>query len=912
MSEASFVTEVHHVNNEGRDEGVVYAERLEKEHTPHDTAHFELLRTLYDSDSGYHYNYGGCIKNLRELHNVKPARVFHEQYYHPENVCILVCGAMDRDVIFDTMKPFLEKLVEFLPSPKNFVNPWISESAMLIETPTMSKTYFPCEVEEYGLVKIAILGSCVTDAAHEFKKIGMRLLMEYLCQCPASPIEFKFIENVDNLASRVIYSEMNHFQTVYCMEFESVLLSEMELIEPKLRKLLNHELAHFNMGRMKDIIRKMYHEEISIMENEKEEKVARAVIQDFIYGSQNYSDAISFDRRVNTAYSIRHFEEHPITFWEKMIQRHLLDKNWVAIHCIPSIALHDKIVNDERHRVEHWDESATKRFRARLRAALKANEANKVPPSLLDSMRAPAIESILFKGIERHEDPSWAPNVLCKLLVDDINSNYAYLTVLMDTSELDFEQKKYLTLFGHVIFESHFEDDLGRPFTHEDLLNGLFQDVLQHEIHFGADLSEHVPFSCGSYSNIFAIRLKMELARVRQGCEWLRLAMWKTKWTSDRLRAVASRLASSVEQLKESGSIMTKAMLKDFIYKKDSNVRINGLVRQQVFLRQLAASLPMTLRRTAKILNNIRHVVLRPENTTVHLAAPLSKLEFHLSQTNKVEQRAMIAKVLTRTFDYVGWDWGYDTKRLAVEPDYKWMNKTECLKKCPKELILRLPSAEDESSCLIQAAPCIMSCKDAQYPMILTAMQYFCQPDGPFHKAIKGSGFAAGFEMQLSPNEGLIYFLLGPCADLVGAYSAAFDIIASHLGEIGEKTEWDQNYLDGAKRSLIFELVEQETKPINLINMSILNYYRDVPHDFTRTLMSQINQVTLKDVEQVTKKYFRELFLDNVPCAAAAPAADVTSILLGLTRYFFLRFHEIEGKTNSLNFLISTAILEKD
>lgn len=66
MQEAAFLTEVHHINGEGEDAGVVYSEMQARENTGESLCMLGLLRTVYPAPCGYGYETGGLMKNLRE------------------------------------------------------------------------------------------------------------------------------------------------------------------------------------------------------------------------------------------------------------------------------------------------------------------------------------------------------------------------------------------------------------------------------------------------------------------------------------------------------------------------------------------------------------------------------------------------------------------------------------------------------------------------------------------------------------------------------------------------------------------------------------------------------------------------------------------------------------------------------
>jgi len=206
------------------------------------------------------------------------------------------------------------------------------------------------------------------------------------------------------------------------------------------------------------------------------------------------------------------------------------------------------------------------------------------------------------------------------------------------------------------------------------------------------------------------------------------------------------------------------------------------------------------------------------------------------------------------------------------------MKGFQCIEKCAVEKILRMHS--DEGSYLSTAAPCIQGVTHAEYPLVLTTIQYFCQLDGPFFKATKGSGYAKDFKMKLKPTEGMLYFQLKSCSNLVKAYCGVFDIVVAHVQD--DCPDWDETLLETAKSSVIFEIIEQCHTPVSLAMQSLLYYYHGVTPEFRHQLMENVTNVTLNDVKRITKKYFKPLFVNIASCTVAAPEERVSRIIQGL------------------------------
>lgn len=65
VQNSSFTTEIHHITGLGEDAGVLYSEMQEDENTQTEITSNALSRILYPAPSGYRYETGGILFNLR-------------------------------------------------------------------------------------------------------------------------------------------------------------------------------------------------------------------------------------------------------------------------------------------------------------------------------------------------------------------------------------------------------------------------------------------------------------------------------------------------------------------------------------------------------------------------------------------------------------------------------------------------------------------------------------------------------------------------------------------------------------------------------------------------------------------------------------------------------------------------------
>ena len=62
-------------------------------------------------DCGYRYETGGALKNLRTTTTHARVCEFHNKYYKPGNMAIVIAGEIEADEIIEVLEKFEEKIL---------------------------------------------------------------------------------------------------------------------------------------------------------------------------------------------------------------------------------------------------------------------------------------------------------------------------------------------------------------------------------------------------------------------------------------------------------------------------------------------------------------------------------------------------------------------------------------------------------------------------------------------------------------------------------------------------------------------------------------------------------------------------------------------------------------------------------
>ena len=141
IKDASFLTEVHHINAEGEDAGVVYCEMQGKENIGEYLVYVELSRAIFPGRCGYKSIVGGkkiyirfskkiyisyfmyycfykkiiffigALKNLRESTTNEKVRQYHQEFYRPENLTIVIAGQVKHADVFKALQIIEKKII---------------------------------------------------------------------------------------------------------------------------------------------------------------------------------------------------------------------------------------------------------------------------------------------------------------------------------------------------------------------------------------------------------------------------------------------------------------------------------------------------------------------------------------------------------------------------------------------------------------------------------------------------------------------------------------------------------------------------------------------------------------------------------------------------------------------------------
>jgi Zn-dependent M16 (insulinase) family peptidase len=116
LTDEGCYTEVHHVDGEGHDAGVVYSEMQGIQNTGAELMDLQARRLLYPENVGFRYETGGMMEQLRVL-TADRIRAFHKEMYQPKNLCLVIVGEVDHKNLVEILDDLEGGILDDIPSP---------------------------------------------------------------------------------------------------------------------------------------------------------------------------------------------------------------------------------------------------------------------------------------------------------------------------------------------------------------------------------------------------------------------------------------------------------------------------------------------------------------------------------------------------------------------------------------------------------------------------------------------------------------------------------------------------------------------------------------------------------------------------------------------------------------------------
>lgn len=717
LTDAGFITEVHHISGDGEDGGVVYCEMQGRENSGESRVHLEMLRGIYPG-SGYCAETGGIMKNLRESTTIEKVKAYHAQFYRPDNLTVIVTGKVLPEDLFRSLEPVEEKIISKGQLP-SFDRPWQTPVEPIAESKDLKIVYANDE-EDCGIVCVGYRGPKATT--EHFTLTACSILMRYLSDTSVSPLMREMVEISDPYCSKVGYNIGENSESLLYFSFDNVPLEKVDKVYEKFVSVIQNIAKgdeKIDMKRLTTVIDKAMLEALNSLESNPHDDIAFHTIGYVLYGNVE----ADFDDRLNSNRQLTQLRVMDDGYWLSLLKKYFIEGKNVIVRAIPSIEEQQRMAKEELERIEKQradlGPTGLEQKEKEVLEAMKTNEINP-PVEMLTDVAIPSVEKMNFHPLQifRSSDKVSPPGLdLQKLPVYaeafDLHSNFVYIITSLNTESVPTNLRPYLLLFTELLTESPILRD-NKVIPYEEVVAQLEADTVATGTRIGLETSSR--FTCGPFSNTISLMIQVEQQKYEIGAKWLQELLHQTQFTVDRIKVTTAKMVNDVAQAKRKGSTIARGLLQAIYYKKTTNVQMVSLLKQQKFLNEVLVHLdkPETAQKVVDSLEQIRAIITSGPNVGLHLAADWEKLA-----KLGMDLATPFANIVKETNEVKS------PGKMVVVPDWTLINYAGNLEKPFSGCVLGMGCVE--SAFLYSAVNSLNDFMSDDLPALMLFLQYLTQ-----------------------------------------------------------------------------------------------------------------------------------------------------------------------------------------
>ncbi|KAI1340894.1 Metalloenzyme, LuxS/M16 peptidase-like protein [Xylariaceae sp. FL0016] len=845
MTDAACLTEVHHINGEGNDAGVVYSEMQGVQYQAIEQMDIRGRRLLYPENVGFRYETGGMMEALRVL-TADKIRDFHRKMYQPRNMCVVIVGEVDHDNLLYILDEFEESIKSDIPPlDAPFQRPWIDSA----QPPPLNKTVvetveFPEEDESTGDISVGFFGpNCIDQVGIT----AFAVLLTYLCGSSVAVLENVLVEK-EELASSVSYDWESRPNSLVWLQPTGVATEKLAFVEQRLMQLLKEVASKpLDMAYIQECIQRE-RRQIKAHAEESESFFSQNIITDYLFG---YRDGSSL-KDLGTLREYDVLEDWTEDQWRNFLQKWLSDAHHVSILGKPSLELANKLKADELARVEKRKQElgpeGLAKLKQQLEDAKKQNEVD-IPASLLEKWPIPSTESINFiqsktarSGLARkvgvHDNTAQkaidaaSPGAPLYIQFEDVPTNFVHIALHIGTSKLPVKLKPLLAIFVDNFFNTPITRD-GQRVDFEQVVMDLERDTVSYHLEAGTRVSD---------SESFVIRMQVEPHKYATAVEWLRAMMFDSIFDVTRLKASVAKRLADLPESKRDGRVMANEIEIALHNEASSLLAAKRTLVKAVYLKRLKKVLEKEPETVVSWFEEVRKSLFTFDNLRILVTADIS----HSKLSNPVKTWDVLAKSIGSSAEDM----------RPISKPHTLLNDEG---RNPGSIGATIvPMTTIDSSYSVSSGKGLTSFADPAVPALMVAMQYLETVEGTLWNAVRGNGLAYGVYFVKELDGGYMHFKVYRSPLASKAITAARDAIAAL---VDGTVAFEKPMIEGAISQIVRELAdEQATMATAATQNYILGAVRGLSPDWNIKNLAKVRSVTIDDIRDVLKTWILPMF----------------------------------------------------
>ncbi|KAH9950492.1 Metalloenzyme, LuxS/M16 peptidase-like protein [Amylocystis lapponica] len=894
LTQAGFVTEVHHIDGKGQDSGVVYSEMQGRENTSGDLMALRMQRLMNAPGSAYRSETGGLMEALRIL-TVEQIREYHHKYYVPHNLSLIVTGklASGTSSLLNVVQTQVEPSLiahgqKHGPRPEGWKRPFVeTESARRgpIKSTVKKTVEFPEKDESVGELQIGFIGP--PPKAYLERK-ALDILGTYLTSSPVAPLNKEYVEIESPLCTYIYFSEDTRATyvdlPVYVGSVPTELLDTFdEMLKASLKRIADQGI---DMERMSMVINRDERQLRSKVETSKGDIFSGTVIADFLYGSEDGSELGASLDEISQYAELRNWLSNQ---WADLLRRYYVDPPSIVVRGKPSGSMADKLEKDEKVRIaaqkKQLGPAGLSQAEKALEDAKKEHE-KEIPREILTSFPVPDVKSISWLPVQslqevgsgngrkrttdqtgntelaRHIESDGQPLPFF-VQYDHVQSDFVSIHAYFSLANLPNRLRPYLSTYLSSFFSLPVKQSSGVKLTHEEVVNKLDNETVSYEVGLGVG---------SAFNETVRVTIKVETGMYEGAIAWLKDLVYGSEFDKERLQVTIAKIQQSLPELKRDGDNILSSVSADLLYDESSTSRAGGILPQIEFIPKLAQQLQSSPDEVVKDFEEIRKHMTEPNGVRFSVTGNVLAIKGARSAWGKYFTKSLPASDLTPITMAV------DTLSAIGKKPVK------------KAVVVSLPTIE--SSYVSHTSKGIQGFVHPDYPAIRVALEVLNATESYLWRYIRGSGLAYGANVSVDLEAGLIGFSLYRSSNSIEAYKQAASVIKSLVdGSIS----LEDTTLDAAKSSIVFGVAKGVSTPGRAALSSFMDQaLKGVPQNHNVALLEKFQAVTKEDVRRAFGTYFVPVF---DPSSSVAVAVTAPSKAAAIGEGLAAAGYEVEQRT---------------
>ncbi|KAF2499151.1 putative zinc metalloprotease [Lophium mytilinum] len=844
LTDEGCYTEVHHIDGEGQDAGVVYSEMQGVQNNQGELMDLRARRLLYPEGVGFRYETGGMMEQLRVL-TAQRIRDFHREMYQPKNLRLVLIGEVDHVQLIDILDDFEESIMDAIPPPDApFKRPWVEpKQPQALQETIIDTVEFPEDDESMGEIMIAFFGPPCLDM---ISGAAMDVLLSYLSDSTVSVLVNTLVEK-ENATSGIYTQVDNRPDTVIWFSLSSVATEKLEEVEKRFFEILKLTSSQpLDMPYLKDCLhrfkrRVMFHTESS------NEVFADPIIEDHLFGNRDGSDLYASLANLKLYEDLEEWTDEQ---WRIFMGHWLSHAHHISILGKPSASLSKKLKVDEKARVkaqqEKLGEDGLKELAKKLEHAKEEND-KPMPKEVLEQFEIPGTDSIHFfetitarsgyasnldipvNEIQRIIDKD-AGSQNFFIHFEHIPTNFVHFSLVLNTQKVPLKLKPLLSVFLANFFGTPINRD-GETVEFEKVVTELEQDTVSFQIETGANIGN---------SELLRIKFVVEPQKYQTMIKWLELMLLHGHFDEERLRTTITKMLADIPDEKRSGNDMLYAVDSMIHYDPKSSNRAQNTLVKALYLKRILYGLKVHPRLIIVQMHELRKSLLNSSNMRALVVADVRKLPYppassfnpfvsaiqEIPVLNPIDSRADVLSIAGRN---------------------------------PGQLNFIVPMPTIDSSFLLATTKGPNSYTHPDLPALMVATAYLDAVEGPLWTSVRGTGLAYGTGFSRGIDTGLLRFRVYRSPDAWKAYSTARSVVEDF---ISGKREFEKHALEGAISSIVVEFVDEQPTMSSAATVSFVNnVIKGVGKGYSEEMLRKVREVGEAEIKRVLTEVVLPVFL---------------------------------------------------